>query len=523
MYLSVYCKNIMQFFIIYFITFGLLYIVSPCTSPSNPYTGIDESVFFTVGSSLLEGYLPYRDLFDHKGPLLYYIYAIAQYDSFGKMGIFVLQTLAWSISIFAVWKTFRLFIKREFSMLLLVVFSFCSFPCIEGGGLTEEWSLPVSCVLLYIVLQNLKSHNSVSGISGWIWLSLGSGVAWHSLLRITNAGVTCGIIFALMLMLLYEKSYKKAVFSVVWMLIGFLIVLLPIISIFIIEKACSELWYGLYEFNHKYAISAFGWHRVLRVAMMITPSILVILLICCLCKLSRLKAKIKLLIFIVSIFTTVSLFPGYAFGHYFVNYSPIICCSLIVLGVFIEDYLHVAKIKKYLLVSASSLFLVTPFILLFFVPTLRPAVKNQLMHGLRCAFAPERLVEDYNKYVTAKRFGELIKKSDSSKVLAIDCSAEIYFYMGIKPCNKFFFSQSTLSLADQEIKKHVVSCLDSEEHAPVWLVLPKQDMDEQQSVNKINKDFASRIKEHYYYVDSGLLTCGHSEYTYSLYRRKKTK
>lgn len=507
-------KSVLKFFIIFLFVFVSLYIASPGTSPSNPYIGVDTSVFLTVGSSFSEGALPYRDYFDHKGPLLYYIYAIAQYDTLGKLGIFVLQTLAWSISVYAVWNTFRLFIKRELSMILLVVFLICSYSFICEGGLTEEWSLPVSCVLLYIVLRYLKFHDNVSELPSWIWLSLGFGVAWHVMLRVTNAGVTCGEIAALLLMLVHERAWKKTVLSVIWMLIGFLILLFPVIAVYIVENAEKELWYGLYTFNCKYAMSAFGYGKISSVFLKICPSIVLILLTGCFCNLSGLSSKVKLLVYSVAITTTLSLLPGYALNHYFINFAPIICCSLLFFGVCVTGSLHIAKRNKYLLALVTLVFLVHPYVM---------TMKNQILHGLICALLPGHPVRPYNDYVRAKHFSELIKKSDASSVLAIDCTAEIYCYMGIRPCNKFFFLQSFLSKSDSEIKTHVVNCLDSEKHAPGWLVLPKQYMDEQQSVNKISKDFASRIKEHYYYVDSGLLTNGHSEHSYSLYRRKRTK
>src|SRR4051812_3630810 len=35
----------------------------------------DPAVYLTVGSNVLHGWLPYRDIFDHKGPLTYWLFA----------------------------------------------------------------------------------------------------------------------------------------------------------------------------------------------------------------------------------------------------------------------------------------------------------------------------------------------------------------------------------------------------------------------------------------------------------------
>jgi len=35
--------------------------------------GIDSSVFISIGEAMHEGKIPYKDIFDHKGPLIYFI------------------------------------------------------------------------------------------------------------------------------------------------------------------------------------------------------------------------------------------------------------------------------------------------------------------------------------------------------------------------------------------------------------------------------------------------------------------
>ena len=51
--------------------------VSTCSPlfPFNPWD--DANCFFTVGRGITKGLVPYRDLYEQKGPLLYFIYALA--------------------------------------------------------------------------------------------------------------------------------------------------------------------------------------------------------------------------------------------------------------------------------------------------------------------------------------------------------------------------------------------------------------------------------------------------------------
>lgn len=50
-----------------------------CTKSSPLYIindWYDANAYFTMGKGMMNGAVPYRDLFDHKGPLLYLLYGI---------------------------------------------------------------------------------------------------------------------------------------------------------------------------------------------------------------------------------------------------------------------------------------------------------------------------------------------------------------------------------------------------------------------------------------------------------------
>jgi len=52
-------------------------VVSTCSPlfPFNPWD--DANCFFTLGRGIIHGKVPYRDLYEQKGPLLYFLYALA--------------------------------------------------------------------------------------------------------------------------------------------------------------------------------------------------------------------------------------------------------------------------------------------------------------------------------------------------------------------------------------------------------------------------------------------------------------
>ena len=62
-------------FICMVIIAGMLAALFLFKSPLHPWicsdTGTDSSVFRTIAFMMSKGFMPYRDSFDHKGPLLY--------------------------------------------------------------------------------------------------------------------------------------------------------------------------------------------------------------------------------------------------------------------------------------------------------------------------------------------------------------------------------------------------------------------------------------------------------------------
>jgi hypothetical protein len=73
---------------------------------------VDVNAFFTVGKGMMNGLVPYKDLFEQKGPILYLIYGLGYLitnQSF--LGVFIIECLLQSICLFYAYKIIKLFIE----------------------------------------------------------------------------------------------------------------------------------------------------------------------------------------------------------------------------------------------------------------------------------------------------------------------------------------------------------------------------------------------------------------------------
>ena len=65
-------------YIIIAITAVVAITICSKASPLYPFNDwVDSNCFLTVGKAMLHGQVPYRDLFEQKGPLLYMLHALA--------------------------------------------------------------------------------------------------------------------------------------------------------------------------------------------------------------------------------------------------------------------------------------------------------------------------------------------------------------------------------------------------------------------------------------------------------------
>ena len=123
------------------------------TSPFYHLHGMDSAVFHIIGKYWAQGSIPYVELWDHKGPIIFFINCLGVLLTGGKTGVLLIQIFSLSVFIYFTFKTFSHYLNIIPSFLLTRCALFwleCSF--IEGN-LTEEYILPLlACNFYYTML-----------------------------------------------------------------------------------------------------------------------------------------------------------------------------------------------------------------------------------------------------------------------------------------------------------------------------------------------------------------------------------
>lgn len=111
-----------------------LYSFNPCT---------DVNIISTVGRGMFDGLVPYRDLVEQKGPLLFALFGLGEMLVPGTYhGIYVLEALFVAGALFFGWKTIRLYLPGLSPLWMVPLFAvLAGSPAFSLGASAEEFLL----------------------------------------------------------------------------------------------------------------------------------------------------------------------------------------------------------------------------------------------------------------------------------------------------------------------------------------------------------------------------------------------
>lgn len=229
-----------------------LFLFSYSTSPLYRFEGYDSSIFKILGAGILHGKVLYRDLFDHKGPLLFFIESFGYQLTGSKNGIFLLQCLNLTLCIFFMIKTIQLFdvkwINVAFS--LFVGFIFLS-SVFQEGNQCEEWELLFVVLPIYLVCRDKILHLNHPPVYSLIY-----GICIGSILciRMNDIVIPVGLLLSILFVCLFKERQGMLVLKNISLFcLGCLIVFLPFFIYFLSNNALDEAVYGIFTHNFRYA------------------------------------------------------------------------------------------------------------------------------------------------------------------------------------------------------------------------------------------------------------------------------
>ncbi len=213
----------------------------------------DVNIYFNVAKAMFNGRTLYTESFDHKGPLIFFIYGLGYLISNNSFfGMFLIQWTAWFIMVYYIYKLSKLYLDNAFAYIVAIIFPVFILKIMKAGGSAEEFILVFECISLYYFVRYFK----------------GKGVSIHKPSVMFIHGIMCSMVLfiklnllafwffplaAIFFNLLRKRAFKNFAVNMVAYIAGLLIIATPILLYLYVNDALQEAYSIYIELNRKYA------------------------------------------------------------------------------------------------------------------------------------------------------------------------------------------------------------------------------------------------------------------------------
>jgi hypothetical protein len=197
----------------------------------------DKEVFTYAGWAMHNGLVPYRDFFDHKPPLIYFVNAAGIFLG-GRWGIWAIDALLALLTTGLFYRLARRY-RMPFPWLLPLLFNLLirDFLISEAMGLTREYTTFFYLLFFYVLMSEWRYRNYLLG-----------------LLTAVIFFMQQEQVFAVLPFLLYvlgRSSRTPVIRRLLFLALGATSVILPLVLYFAAHHALAAFWQDAFLFNMK--------------------------------------------------------------------------------------------------------------------------------------------------------------------------------------------------------------------------------------------------------------------------------
>lgn len=469
------------------IVLAVIAVIICLMSPLHPFAKslprIDSSVFMYIGNQMLKGQVPYRDMFDHKGPLLYIINSLGMAWGNG-LGIWVIEIISLYISSLFCYKTGKKLTSPKLALIatLIVMISLINF--FEGGNLTEEYALPFIFISLYCFTDCFMNNFRSSKYKVFI-----GGLCFGAVLMIRPNMISVWLAFCpvILIYLLSVKRYKMLNRYIIFFSLGMATIVFPLILYLLSNNALKDFVYQYIIFNFKYADSSSFINTLdvlkyfISTNTMILSTFLYFILVLREKKNFSQEQKLfhlSIVIFFIVTYITV-IMSGRKYAHYGMVILPTSIVPITIILDSIYNKVQIQSIQK---------------------DICKFVVFTSLLFSLGCIeIWFDTTVNTFKENKEAKKISELIKQyteeDDSISVFGND--VKIYLMTDRKSSSKYIY-QTPPAYISKEVMEEYITQLEQEK--PKVIVVKKDIL--QKNTRELDKFINQFISKYYECVQS---------------------
>ncbi len=429
------------------------------SSPLYPFNVWDDTnVYFSVGRGILEGSVPYRDLYEQKGPIFLFMYALSALISRTDFtGLWVFECLAAFVFAVFSWKSVKLFVDPPVFVTGIVpvyMSAVYTIGMFNFGGSTEEFCFPLLSVALYIALKMIRRAGGTlpSSSEALVCGIITSILFWT---KYTFLGFMAGFILIIIIKAVKYRKIKELGKDILFFLTGFVALSVPVFIYFGVNGALSSLWdsyfinniFNYYASTEYSGIYAYAFVRFFMFPVMglITSfrmfpdyAVMMLLSLAGVIFFERKYRKDVLIMVLVTMFVSLKfIFSRSIFIYYYgyiLSFFFVFALILVVRGIkFLLDY----KKERYKIIQLLS-------VLCFAVIT------ANLLFLCKNIYLISVDKEDLSQF----KFAQIINQTEDAKIITYDIiDGGFYLASGVSPCNRYFTYMNFIENNEEAIEE----------------------------------------------------------------------
>lgn len=409
--------------------------------------GGDSAQFLTMGKAWYYGLLPYRDMFDHKGPLIFFVDMLGFFLTGGKhaYGVMFVQIAFMIASVWSLHAIVASKVKNPFVRLLIVflAITFLRHNYMDGNSV-EEYCLPFLGWSFYGIWKYFDSD--MEEHPAWWGFIYGCTVGVCIMTRLTNCAPILGFVLIIGIVLASKKKWVNIGKNVAAGSGGLCVTILPFALYFALNGCFDEFMHGTIWFNIEYAKTLGSWVKEDFIGQLWTfiviYSFYVALYVILICALAR-KQYWKAVAVCITILVETYIFTS---GKLYLQY-PLVCMPQFAIA--LTELVIVFREKKNILAKIAS-GLLLGLVMIESINLVSKGVSSVLW-----------VHENYHKHLQRdwEPLVDEIPQEDYDEFVVYGCwnnqFKEVYLLKDIMPCYKYFVIQQFHGFLSQDMAQKI--------------------------------------------------------------------
>lgn len=211
------------------------------SSPIYPICDLpDANTWLIQAKQVLSGLVPYKDIYEHKGPLQIFAYLFAALPCFNRFeGLYITELVLFIIYSIGVYKTSKLF-GEKYNLLatIISIFVVSLSSAFSATGSSEELLLSTFIWSVYFMVKNIQRNQTFKPFDV---LLIGAFCA----IRLWTKYNLCffDVILVVYVLAYYIKNKWNIWKTIIYYILGFACVTVPLLIYFAVKGALYDLFY----------------------------------------------------------------------------------------------------------------------------------------------------------------------------------------------------------------------------------------------------------------------------------------